>query len=243
MNVARACVITAFGVVAFGGTVVGAEEAGRLMTAAELKGFATGYYRHPRPELVAEAIKAFGPSGVVNEDSQVYIGFFAEVFAANPLQMVEWRRLIGRQEQPAQNYLRYALSLSRPGAVLALTRHSVELNEMYWGAFFASGNPAYLRKLADQLRFIDDRKDEHVFVIGANAMWSLGGIAPEDPVVRATLDAIRTEVDPRTRDLIDDLLRKDRFALQEEIREMRPESRQMTIDRGAIDYGPTLPGH
>lgn len=33
------------------------------------------------------------------------------------------------------------------------------MNDMYCGAFFASGNPAYVRKLAEQLRFVDERRD------------------------------------------------------------------------------------
>ena len=104
------------------GTVVGAELAGRLMTAAELDIFSASYYLHPRPELVAAAIEALGPSGFMKDRARVFVGFFAEIFAANPGQMVEWRRLIGRQDQPTRGWLRYALNLSRPGAILCVGR-------------------------------------------------------------------------------------------------------------------------
>ena len=112
---------------------------------------------------------------------------------------------------------------------------------MYWGAFYASGNPAYLRRLAGQLRFVDESPS---FWVGATAMWSLARNAPGHPLVRVTLEAIRKETDPRTRDLIDDLLRKDPSSIKREISDLRPKG---SLDAGAswgtsADQGP-MPGH
>jgi len=226
--------------------VVGAQPLGRLMPAAELNIFATFYYRHPRPELVAGAIEAFGPSGFAQDRSQVFVGFFAEVFAANPDRRAEWRKLIDRQDPPGRGWLHSALYMNPARAILASTDHSVRLNDLCWGAFFASGNPAYLRRLVDQLRLIDGYSEQNQtpYWVGATAMWSLARNAPGHPLVRVTLEAIRKETDPRTRDLIDDLLRKDPSSIKREISDLRPKG---SLDAGAswgtsADQGP-MPGH
>lgn len=85
------------------------------MTAAELDKFVVDYYRHPRPELVAGAIEAFGPSGWVKDRPWVFAGFFAEVFAANPERLAEWKKLIARQDAPSRDWLRHAVQLNRQG--------------------------------------------------------------------------------------------------------------------------------
>ena len=199
-------------------TVAGAEPAGRPMTAAELDSFATFYYRHPQPELVARAIEALGPSGFVKDRVGIYIGFFAEVFAANPDRRVEWRKLIDRQQDwSTRSCLRQAMGWSQPGDILSSANRSIRQNDMYWGAFYASGNPAYLRRLAGQLRFVDESPS---FWVGATAMLSLARNAPDHPLVRTTLAAVRTETDPRTREIIDELLGKDPETIRKALMEI-----------------------
>jgi len=217
----------------------GPEAMRRAMTSAELDVFTSQYYRHPHPELISAAIAGFGPSGFLQERKNVYAGFFAEVFADNPGRLADWRKLIERQEPPIRQWLNYAVHLSRsPGGILALTGNGSGNNDAYWGAFFATGDPGYLRKLVEQLRLIDDYRQ---FDAGATAMWSLARNAPEHPLIRATLEAIRPEVDPRTRVLIDDLLRKDPAVLRDEIADMRDKRPNVTTDRGALGIGPTHP--
>jgi hypothetical protein len=201
------------------GLSAGAEPAAGFMTAAELDKFATYYYRNPQPELVPRVIEALGSSGFAEDRAQVFVGFFAEIFAANPGRVPEWRQLIDRQGKPTRALLADALALRHPGDVLALTGHSIRLNDRYWGAFFASGNPAYVRKLADQLGYIDEYYEdrEPLFWAGATAMWSLARNAPEHPVVRATLEMIRTETDSRNGKIIGQLFEMDLVALKEDL--------------------------
>ncbi len=207
----------------------------RRMTAEEFAQFATYYYRQPQPELIAGAIESLGPSGFLDSGGKQYsywynqrgytcVGFFAEVFAANPARTTEWRKLIDRRGQDGdiRFWLRKALKLCRPGALLELgpkSPDSVGLTDIYWGAFFASGNPAYLRKLIDRLRLVNDG-DRSVFYAGADAMVSLAYNAPHHPLVRQTLEAARKDADPRTRKLIDDLLQEDVATVRQEIREV-----------------------
>lgn len=87
------------------------------------------------------------------------------------------------------------------------------------GAFFASGKPAYVRKLANQLRYIDEyyQDREPLFWAGATAMWSLARNAPEHPVVRSTLETIRTETDSRNRKIVGQLFEMDLAAIRDDL--------------------------
>jgi len=189
----------------------------RPMTAEELDRFVTWYYRQPQPELVGPAIAALDSSGLLKDRAEVFVGFFAEVFAANPDRVETWRKAGRQQGRTLSQVIDSAVELSSPGAVLAEKEQSVEQNDRCWGAFFASGNPAYLRKLAGRLPLIDDL-DPSEFWVGATALWSLARNAAGHPLVRPTLEAFRTTAEPRARDLIADVLGKDPAAIRDWIR-------------------------
>ncbi len=134
------------------------------------------------------------------------MAFFSEVFAANPDRLPQWQVLIEKQDEQTKAALQRALSMSKAGGVLTLRGHSPELNDSYWGAFFASGNPAYLRKLVDQLRYFDERDDLALFMAGASAKWSLASNAESHVIVRSTLETAKRNADTRTQELITELL-------------------------------------
>lgn len=209
-------------------------QADRRMTAEELAVFVTYYYRHPQPELIARAIESLAPTKFLDrgdmssyffhQSAYTCVGFFAEVFAANPDRVAEWEKLIDRRGQDGTTrfWLRKALQLRLPGAILAFgfgrPSDLSDLDEIfvYWGAFFASGNPAYLRKLVDRLENVDDA-NQAFFDAGAEAMVLFAYNGPHHPLVRQTLEAARKDVRPRTRELIDDLLNKEMAAVLQEL--------------------------
>lgn len=218
--------------------------ADRRMTAREFDQFATYYYLHPQPELIARAIESLAPGDFLDSADRQYpynfrkraytcVGFFAEVFADNQDRLAQWRKII---DQPAtdgevQYWLRKALKLSRRGATFEFESDDPsgldEIHEL-GGAFFSSGNPEYLRKLIDRLKLVDDT-DWKFFDAGAEDMVFLVSNAPHHPLVRQTLEAARKDVNPRTRELIDDLLNKSMDGVLQEIRD---------IDRGTSYSNP-----
>lgn len=209
----------------------------RPMTAQEFTVFLTYYYRHPQPELISRAIESLAPSNFLdrgNTSSDLFgqhrytcVGFFAEVFAANPNRVAGWKKIIERpgQDGTTRYWLRRALHLRRPKAILAFgpDRPSdisdIDEDFVFWGAFFASGDPAYLRKLVDRLDYLDEA-DYSLFDAGGEAMVLFAYNGPHHPLVRHTLEAVRKEVKPRTRQLIDDLLHKDLAAVLQEVASM-----------------------
>ena len=189
-----------------------------LTTAAELDAFMNVYYLKPRPELIGQAIFGLGPTGITtNVTAQGPVtAFFSEVFAANPSRITQWEQLIEQQPPFAKQMLHRAVEWSKAGGVLALTGRSAEMNDLYWGAFFASGNPAYVKKLLEVVPFADDLDDFNLWAAGSTARWSLASNAQQHDRVRSILEAEKSTADKRMQEMITEMLTGDpgRFKLQ-----------------------------
>jgi hypothetical protein len=182
-----------------------------LKTIHDLGEFMQTYYRQPRPERIASLIQALHSSGFVERatNEPAVIGFFSEVFAANPDRLSQWQAVIARQDEQTKVALGRALSVSRAGGVLNLEGHSGALNDEYWAAFFATGNPKFIDRLLDQLRYFDERNDEDLFFAGGTAKWSLASNAQTQPEVRFAIEEAKLKADKRTQELITELLAQD----------------------------------
>jgi hypothetical protein len=205
------------------------QEAPFFKTLEDATSFTETYYQNPRPELIADLIGALHSSGVTERPNGVppFIGFFSEVFGAHPAHLAEWRALVAKQEASTRRLLYRALSISKAGGVLTLDGHSAALNDMYWGAFFASGRTAFLQKLVDQLRYSDERDDEALFFAGATAKWSLANNAQSHPLVRSTLEGHALTADPRTRALISELLAQGPARVKQDIADVVRHQREI----------------
>src|SRR5262249_26377463 len=138
-------------------------------------------------------------------------------FAVNPARVAEWQTVISAQDTTARELGERALALSRSGGVLNLTGHSGPLNDMYWGAFSATGRTDFIQKLVEQLRYWDEREDEQLFFAGATAGWSLSSRARTDSLVRSTLERQRLTADERTRALISEVLQEEPAQIKQDI--------------------------
>ncbi len=223
------------------------------MTPEQLNEFATYYYRQPRPELISTAIESLSRT-IPKGRFWFFVGFFAEVFAANSDRVEEWQKLGKKQEWLTRDCLQAAAKYSspgkllavegpwivRPGAILSLGDSWGSANDARWGAFFASGNPAYLRKFIAQLHDINSLSSDQVAL---GAMWSLARNAPDHPLIHTTLEAARADADPRTRALIDDLLTKNMEGISRELADLgSPGFPQYDYGRSPKTDGPRAAG-
>ena len=184
-----------------------------LKTLLDVGNFMLTYYLHPQPELIGNLIEALHPSGLLQiqkaNNINPVIGFFSEIFAANPNRLPQWQVLIAKQDVQTKAALDQALSAAKSGGVLKVSGHTAGLNDMYWGAFCASGNPKFVYRLVDQLQYFDERNDESLFFAGATAMWSLASNAKTQPAVHSAIEDARTKADKRTQELISKLVTED----------------------------------
>ena len=209
------------------GRTAAAQDTPQFHTLDDVSSFIQTYYQQPHPEHIGDLIRSFSSVGLAQRPHAAppLIAFLAEVFAANPSRMAEWRA-IPIEDQTARQLVGQALNLSKYGGVMSRTGHSAELNDMYWGAFFATGNTAYLQKLVDQLHYYDEREDEALFLVGATAKWSLASNARSHPIVRSTLTGNTLSTDQRTRDIAIQLLAQDPAQVKQETEEIVARQRQ-----------------
>jgi hypothetical protein len=189
-----------------------------LRTAEDFDAFTDTYYLQPQPEGIAYAIRMLSSSSVLQIPQAVgpMTAFFSEVFSANPSRLAEWQQIIDTQPQVTKTALGRALSWSKAGGVLGLEGRSPEMNDLYWGALFASGNPVYVEKILELARFAEERSDFNLWRTGATAKWSLASNARRHSLVRKILEEEKRTADKRTQDLITELLTRDPAQIKKE---------------------------
>jgi len=198
--------------------VQAAQAVPRLATPDDVDAFMNDYYLRPRPELIDEVIRALEPSHVLTLERAVgpVTAFFSEVFTANPARIPEWEHVISSQPEVTRRALNRAMTWSKGGGVGQFEERSAETNDLYWGAFFASGNPLYVKKLLALVPLADNLDDARLWATGATAKWSLASNAQQHPAVRSILEAEKATADKRMQDIIAELLTGDpaRFQLE-----------------------------
>jgi hypothetical protein len=204
------------------GLALGDEVAWKYRTPQDVTDFCQTYYLKQQPELVTSLIEAMPMTGFFDKmkPRQGFIGFFSEVFFANPARLSDWKALIEKQEEDTKAALQRAVALSRTGGVIAVSGHSPAIDDLYWGAFFASGNPAYVNKLIDELRYWDERDNFELFMAGAAARWSLASNAQSHALVRSTLETAKSNSDRRTQEIIAELLLRDSTRARHDIHDI-----------------------
>lgn len=197
-----------------------AQEGDKLSLTNEqfLELFSQTYFRTPRPEMIADALQWFSESSFARQENSWsgYQGFFAEVFANNPDRLGEWQRIIVDMPRNVRSVLADAVQLAEAGGPQSMKVISPSTNDLYWGAYFASGNQVYVELLADRLKYLPERSDRNLYLTGATAKWSLSANARVHDEVRAALKSIRAGFDPKIGAEIDDLLDKQPEQIRKE---------------------------
>ena len=190
-----------------------------LRTPDDIDKFINKYYVEPHPERIPAAMTTLTSSGVLQipEAVPVITGFFSEVFLTNPARLAEWQSVIVKQPGFAKSVLDSALSWSKAGGVLQLPGRSPQMSGFYWGAFFASGNPAAVRKLVELARFAAEQNDAALWTLGSEAKFSLARNSRQHALLRSILEDQKRTADKPTRDLIDEILNRDPARMQREM--------------------------
>lgn len=150
--------------------------------------FISNYYLIGNSELVPEAIKFIDLNNYAEDENlyKMYTVFFSGVFSKNEIKKKEWKNLI--EELDGKTKSLFSDSMNKNiSQLLSETKNSPLLNDMYWMAFFSTGETKYIYKIIDNLEFINEREDENLFLTAWTAKWSLASNAKTHPMVRDAL--------------------------------------------------------
>jgi hypothetical protein len=99
------------------------------------------------------------------------------------------------------------------------------VNDLYWGAFFATGKPVFIERLLAETRYADQLDNMQLWGAGISAKWSLASNGRQHARVHAILESEKINADKQTQELINDLLTKDPTDYQREMRETAAKQR------------------
>jgi hypothetical protein len=80
------------------------------------------------------------------------------------------------------------------------------MNDMCWGAFFASGRLEYLNRILDNLQYLEERADIKLYLTGASAKWSLDSNAENHALVRETLRSNLSKATAARKKVLEEIL-------------------------------------
>lgn len=196
--------------------------------------FTRSYSLNPHPERISEMILFLQQSGIPSDDKQTpaIIGFYAEVFAANPDRLPAWteqmKATTGRTKEALELALKYAKD---PQLLLKGDPNEEQPGyiDMCWAAFFASGKDVYLAAIVGRLHNLSDRKSLNRYVTAGTAQWSLSSNSRQDPRVKAYLQSALATASPETKKAITDALEQEPDLIKARMVEVMKEQRQKGV--------------
>ena len=180
-------------------------------------GWIMSYYIEPEPERLPEVLATMNREGMFTEQGFLIAPFMAEIYRRTPqlLETVAWPDDLDDDGMVARAAAIYSASVPRsksmleelakdaseemqpviatmvatePVPLLFVTIDDPAVIDMLWISFFAGGNPAYVRRIAEMLAVPDpEKKDMVALSLWGAARWSLTSNAREHAAVRAAL--------------------------------------------------------
>lgn len=205
----------------------------KITSETELEYFIQTYYMHPQPELVPLAIEYYSASKLLSKYKNTALptsAFFSKLFLGNPLLISDWKKLIEKQDAETRAVLVNAIN-NTPEQLAKQADTGMAQNDIFWGAFFASGEVSYLNKIIDQLKYLDERKDISLYLTAATAKWSLSSNLRNHPKVKMELEAFKRDGVDKMRALAEEILTKSPAQIKDEIKMVINENQENWVQK------------
>lgn len=150
------------------------------------------YFKDKNADLVKVTVDFFRQMPLVTEDMQMpLVGFYAEVFKDKKLK----EKLLSEIDSlKSRNVSQFFHSVADFDFDSFCKKPDVNpnVNDLFWGAFFASGKTKYLDIIIDvAVSFHGEKEDLVKFLAGDSACWSLASNAQQYKEVREHLEKSR----------------------------------------------------
>jgi hypothetical protein len=154
------------------------------------------FFQRPSSSRLTEIIKKLDSDSTLSSDpnSQAPIIGFLTVALARYRDHQDAYLKLASGLKSSQNLVFFCFRLSqKKDTILHWTGHHPSLNDMFWGAYFASGDTRYLKRLVSEMALCERTDSLMLFMTGSSAKWSLCSNACQYPEVKKYLtDAIKT---------------------------------------------------
>lgn len=181
--------------------------------------FLTTFYEAPDLDRVPDFLTAAAALRLAEGKNSrpPLIGFISELISLHPDHAIAWAKAIPESATAMRQLWIEASELSRKGGARTVRGHSPGINDLNWGAFFATGHADFVQRIIAGIAFADEREDRNLFLTGHTACWSLSSNARIHLKVRELLVAAKASATPRTRILIDQILTREPAAYRAEM--------------------------
>ncbi len=150
------------------------------------------YFKDKNPNLVQVTVNFFRERQLVTEDMQMpLVGFYAELFRDKNLKEKILSEIDSLKIKSVSNFF-HSVAEFDLDKFYANPEANPNVNDMFWGSFFASGKTKYLDLVIDNaVKYHDEKTDLVKFLTGDSACWSLASNAQQYKEVREHLEKSR----------------------------------------------------
>ena len=150
------------------------------------------YFRDKNPNLVQVTVNFFRERQLVTEDMQMpLVGFYAELFRDKKIKDSMLKEIDSLKIKSVSNFF-HSVAEFDLDKFYENPEANPNVNDMFWGSFFASGNTKYLDLVIDNaVKYHDEKTDLVKYLTGDSACWSLASNAQQYKEVRTHLENSR----------------------------------------------------
>ncbi|MBP5436804.1 MAG: hypothetical protein J6Y30_02345 [Treponema sp.] len=150
------------------------------------------YLRDKNPNIVPVTVNFFRERQLVTEDMQMpLVGFYAELFRDKKLREKLLAEIDSLKIKSVSNFF-HSVAEFDLDKFYANPEANPNVNDMFWGSYFASGKTQYLDLVIDNaVKYHDEKADMVKFLTGDSACWSLASNAQQYKEVREYLEKSR----------------------------------------------------
>lgn len=194
----------------------------KIRSQKDLSLFTEEYYISPRPDLVTAALILISDSGLLEDENAIppMYGFFSQVFFQVSNDEKLWKSLTKQYPSLADLVNSAVRASGNPKEAFRKEPISPSLNDIYWGAFFASGDIYFIEEITKHLKYLDERNDLLLYLAGSSAEWSLSSNAAMRPKVKSDLLLIKEKANPHIARRIESLLAKRPDEIRQEMQDV-----------------------
>jgi|GEM_PF-982625 len=169
------------------------------------------FFTNPGSDLFTSIILSMDDDSSVKNNKGIILpltGFITEGLCRYKDEREKYEKL-GSRLKNINNIYNNCLKLSLvKDTILNWGEHNAAVNDLHWGAFFASGDTRYLDVLVSEMKYCDS-KDINLFVTATSARWSLCSNAIAYVQVKNYLESIKEKVHWELKPYILEVLNSD----------------------------------